>query len=287
MLPLFIVKFCINFNVQKCVIKILIERLKYKRLKIGFLKISKKYLSIYWMICYKSYESFTTLYYYDFNRWKSYVKRLEDFLNKTTFLTRYFLSRTTRCINARKICILFLTTKYQPRMRPSRAEESRRGNASQASVARNEGILPGNKTVFSLSSRGCVYKTKSWPKKRRAETVFTKMCRAQAAYATRRHGHSFRSVSLFSSLVHLHSVSLFLSLSFSLTLSLSPFVFLSCAPARIFFFNLIYRQFDGRKTRRHFCLSPYSPAGPGPSFHPHVARRKAIKIHNPGHTPRG
>lgn len=83
--------------------------------------------------------------------------------------------------------------------------------------------------------------------------------------------------------------------------SLSPFLllslFLSCPPtrfpslpalprepARIFFFNLIYRQFDGRKTRRHFCPSPVSP---GPSFHPHVARRKAIKIHNPGHTPRG
>lgn len=77
------------------------------------------------------------------------------------------------------------------------------------------------------------------------------------------------------------------SLPFSLTLSLSLFHTLSRAPARIFFFNLIYRQFDGRKTRRHFCLSPYSPAGPSPSFHPHVARRKAIKIHNPGHTPRG
>lgn len=86
-----------------------------------------------------------------------------------------------------------------------------------------------------------------------------------------------------SSLVHPRSVSLSLSLSISFSLSLS----LSRPPARIFFFNLIYRQFDGRKTRRHFCLSPYSPAGPGPSFHPHVARRKAIKIHNPGHTPRG
>lgn len=159
-------------------------------------------------------------------------------------------------------------------MRPFRGKESLGGEASRVSVARNEGILPGNKTVSRLPSRGRVYETKSRAKKKKSrETVFTKMCRAQAAYATRRHGHSFRPVSLSSSSVHPRSV--------------SPFLTLSRAPARIFFFNLIYRQFDGRKTRRHFCLSPYSPAGPSPCFHPHVARRKAIKIHNPGHTPRG
>lgn len=82
-------------------------------------------------------------------------------------------------------------------------------------------------------------------------------------------------------------VPLFLPLCVSLSPSFThilPPLSLSRALARIFFFNLIYRQFDGRKTRRHFCLSPYPP---GPSFHPHMAWRKAIKIHNPGHTPRG
>jgi len=133
---------------------------------------------------------------------------------------------------------------------------------------------PGTKLFPGFHREVAYTKQKAGQKKKKSrETVFTKMCRAQAAYATRRHGHSFRPVSLSSSSVHPRSV--------------SPFLTLSRAPARIFFFNLIYRQFDGRKTRRHFCLSPYSPAGPSPCFHPHVARRKAIKIHNPGHTPRG
>lgn len=40
--------------------------------------------------------------------------------------------------------------------------------------------------------------------------------------------------------------------------------------ARIFFSNLIYRQFDGRKTRRHFRspLPPPPPPWPAPFGHP-------------------
>jgi len=112
------------------------------------------------------------------------------------------------------------------------------------------------------------------------------MCRAQAAHTARRHGHSFRlaslsllslslslsllllstrilDVPLFSS--HRHHPSLprrFTIFRLSCSLFLSPPF--ARAPVRIFFFNLIYRQFDGRKTRRHFCLSRYPPAGPRP-----------------------
>lgn len=144
--------------------------------------------------------------------------------------------------------------------------------------------MPGNKTVSRLPSRG--RETKSWPKKEGPrncvhENVSSTSCLCNAT--------SWSLVSRRVSLLHAGPSAFCFPLSLSYSLALSPSLFLSLsrAPARIFFFNLIYRQFDGRKTRRHFCLSPYSPAGPGPSFHPHVARRKAIKIHNPGHTPRG
>lgn len=127
---------------------------------------------------------------------------------------------------------------------------------------------PGTKLFPAFHREAARIRNKKLAEKKEEcrETMFTKMCRAQAAYATRRHGHSFRPVSPFltpsRSFVHPHPALPPLSLSLSLPASLSR------ALARIFFFNLIYRQFDGRKTRRHFCLSPYPPDRPRPFLPP-------------------
>lgn len=144
---------------------------------------------------------------------------------------------------------------------------------------------PGTKLFPGFHREVAYTKQKAGQKKRSAAKLCSRKC-VEHKLPMQRDVMVTRFVlclSLSSSLWSIRVLFPFLSLSLSLSLFLS----LSRPPARIFFFNLIYRQFDGRKTRRHFCLSPYSPAGPGPSFHPHVARRKAIKIHNPGHTPRG
>lgn len=151
---------------------------------------------------------------------------------------------------------------------------------------------PGTKPVSRLPSRGRARETqKADRKKRKAdsrncvhENVSSTSCLCNAT------SRSLVSSSVSPShprapLCARCSLTLSLSLSYSRSPTYSPPApSLPREPARIFFFNLIYRQFDGRKTRRHFRPSP---ASPGPSFHPHVARRKAIKIHNPGHTPRG
>lgn len=212
------------------------------------------------------------------------MELFEDTANKT-ILNTFETAQNNICVCAEKICycISLLITQVPTDETISCWEISRRGRVTSFGSEKWRNIAREQNCFQASIERSRIRNKKLAKKKKCRETVFTKMCRAQAAYATRR--HSFRPVSLsLSPLWSIRAVLFpFLSLSISFSLSLP----LSRPPARIFFFNLIYRQFDGRKTRRHFCLSPYSPAGPGPSFHPHVARRKAIKIHNPGHTPRG
>jgi len=111
----------------------------------------------------------------------------------------------------------------------------------RASVARNEGILPGNKIVSRLPSRSLRVRNEMLGKKKKKkkkkkrngrkrkkkkeshETAFTKMCRAQAAHIARRHGHSFRLASL--------SLSISLSLSLSCSCPLVSRTSLSFRPA--------------------------------------------------------